>query len=166
MILQTLNRYYDRLVEAGTLERPGWQPVKISFALQIDDDGTLKRVLRLGSEADNGKKKKWTPLADDVPAQEKRTVGIASNFLCDNSSYLLGIDGKGKPERSLKCFQACKALHETLLRGVDSGMDDNARNSDFGFGGRHGRFDNSAPSQPRNQSQAPAAPETQSTDDI
>ena len=50
MILQLLNQYYDRLVEAGKLERSGWQIVKVSYALQIDDEGQLKRVIPLGDE--------------------------------------------------------------------------------------------------------------------
>ena len=120
MILQALNQYFDRLVDAGTLERPGWQPVKVSYALQIDDEGNLKRILPLLHEEERGKKKVLLPQFTNVPAQEKRAVGIVSNFLCDNSTYFLGIDSKGKPERTLKCFQACKALHEKLLGSSDS----------------------------------------------
>ena len=120
MILQALNRYYDRLVEAGTLERPGWQPVKVSYALQIDDEGQLIRVLPLLHEEERGNKKAMVSQVLKVPAQEKRTVGIVSNFLCDNSSYILGIDSKGKPERLAKCFQACKELHERMLKVNDS----------------------------------------------
>ncbi len=120
MILQALNQYFDRLVEAGTLERPGWQPVKVSYALQIDDEGNLKRVLPLLHEEERGKKKMLLPQVMNVPAQEKRTVGIISNFLCDNSTYFFGFDSKGKPERTVKCFQACKKLHEKLLGQIDS----------------------------------------------
>ena len=42
------------------------------------------------------------------------------NFLWDNSSYLLGADEKGKPERSRACFEACALLHHQLLDNVDS----------------------------------------------
>ena len=35
--------------------------------------------------------------------------------LCDNTSYLLGADEKGKPERSRQCFEACAALHHKVL---------------------------------------------------
>ena len=35
-------------------------------------------------------------------------------------SYLLGIDGKGKPERSVNCFEACRELHHRILDGVVS----------------------------------------------
>ena len=60
------------------------------------------------------------PRVISLPAPVKRTVGVAANFLCDNSSYMLGIDDKGKPERTRLCFEACKALHEQALDGVDS----------------------------------------------
>ena len=42
------------------------------------------------------------------------------NFLWDNSSYLLGVDEKGKPERSRACFEASALLHHQLLNNVDS----------------------------------------------
>ena len=45
----------------------------------------------------------------------KHTVNIAPSFLCDNAGYLLGMDGKGKPERTQRCFEASKALHLSLL---------------------------------------------------
>ena len=120
MILQALNNYYDRLVQAGTLERPGWQPVKVSYALQIDEAGQLVRVLPLMTEDERGKKKVLVPRVMNLPAQVKRSMGIASNFLCDNATYILGLDNKGKPERALKCFQACRDLHLALLKQVNS----------------------------------------------
>ncbi len=55
-----------------------------------------------------------------LPAPVKRTVGVVANFLCDNSSYMLGDDDKGRPERARQCFEACKALHEQVLGEVDS----------------------------------------------
>ena len=56
----------------------------------------------------------------NLPAPVTRSSGILPNFLWDNSSYLLGIDGKGKPQRSLSCFQACAQLHHQLLDQVSS----------------------------------------------
>ncbi len=55
-----------------------------------------------------------------VPAPVKRASSIIANFLCDNSGYLLGADNKGNPQRALQCFAACRALHERLLKGVES----------------------------------------------
>ena len=72
------------------------------------------------TEAERGKKKVLVPMVMNLPAQVKRSVGVASNFLCDNATYILGLDSKGKPERSIKCFEACRDLHLELLRAVDS----------------------------------------------
>ncbi len=52
-----------------------------------------------------------------VPEQVKRTVGVAANLLCDNATYLLGIDAKGKPERARRCFEAATGRHLALLAG-------------------------------------------------
>ena len=118
MILQALNGYYDHLVDSGKLDRLGWESAKVSYALQIDDEGKIVRVVPLLVEEERGKKKQLVPRKMNVPAQVKRASGIAANFLCDNSSYLLGIDAKGKPERSIKCFQASRELHIGLLNAA------------------------------------------------
>ena len=120
MILQALTEYYRALERQGKIAAPGWGPVKVSFALCIGDDGTLKQVVSVQTEQMRGKKTVLAPRVVSLPAPVKRTVGVAANFLCDNSSYMLGVDDKGKPERTRLCFEACKALHEQALDGVDS----------------------------------------------
>ena len=55
-----------------------------------------------------------------VPEVFKRSSGVRPNFLYDNSSYFFGVDGKGKPKRSLQCFEASRAFHHQLLDGCDS----------------------------------------------
>lgn len=117
MILQALTRYYESLRKQDKIACPGWSKTKISYALCINERGELEQVIPLLEETGA---KKPQPQQFDLPAPVKRTVGIASNFLWDNSGYLLGVDGKGKPERSAKCFDASKQLHHQLLNGVDS----------------------------------------------
>ena len=120
MILQALTQYYETLVQAGVLAGPGWGPVKASYALSIAADGTLEQVTSIQTEQLRGKKTVLAPQVLTLPAPVKRTVGIAANFLCDNSGYILGADNKGNPQRSLACFAACKALHTSVLGSVDS----------------------------------------------
>lgn len=120
MILQALTDHYQTLVERGEIAKPGWGPAKVSFALSIDEQGTLEQVLFLKSNQERGKKMVLAPQIIELPAPVKRSSGIAPNFLCDNASYFLGADNKGKPERSLACFSACKTFHETVLNGVAS----------------------------------------------
>ena len=105
MILQALTRYYEDLLAQGKIDAPGWVPAKISFALYLDETGELTQVVPTMEDVTKGKKTVRQPQTMALPAAVKRTVGIASNFLWDNSSYLLGIDQKGKPERS--CTTQC-----------------------------------------------------------
>ena len=119
MILQALVSYYETLAARGELPQPGWAPVKVSYVLNLDDQGDITTVVCIKEEVTRGKKKALVPQTIQLPAPVKRTVGVTANFLCDNSSYILGADKKGKPKRSLECFQACKTLHETLLVSVE-----------------------------------------------
>ena len=120
MILQALTEYYRTLENSGQISPLGWGEAKVSYALCIGPEGALEQVVSLQTEQKKGKKTVLRPQIMRLPAPVKRTVGIVPNFLCDNASYLLGVDNKGKPQRTLECFLACKALHEELLDGVDS----------------------------------------------
>lgn len=120
MILQSLTDYYGMLVKADKLPRPGYCRVKVSYALNINETGELIGVIPLKIPAVVGKKTVYMPQSMEVPEQVKKTVGINSNFLCENSGYILGIDNKGKPDRTIKCFKEFCELHRNILHNVDS----------------------------------------------
>ena len=120
MILQALTQYYEDLLARGKIAAPGWTPAKISYALDINENGELTQIVLTMEEGTKGKKTMQPQLIRPLPAAVKRASNIVSNFLWDNSSYLLGIDQKGKPERSRECFAAAAKLHHTVLDGVDS----------------------------------------------
>lgn len=119
MILQALTSYYEDLVRKGKICSPGWGEAKISYALVINDSGDLTDVISTKTEQEWGKKTVLLPQSMRVPAPVKRSVGIVSNFLCDHSGYLLGVDDKGKPERSSDCYEACKKKHREILQQSD-----------------------------------------------
>lgn len=110
MIIQSLVHYYEQLLEDpdSGIARPGWCTQRVKYLLELSPNGVLSAVVPCG-DGKHG-------VAKEVPEQVKRSSGVAPNFLCDTSSYLLGIDGKGKPDRSRKCFEASKALHCGLLK--------------------------------------------------
>ena len=118
MILQALRRYYDALAARGAVRPPGWCDAPVSFALSIDQNGTLQGVIPLMIPSGNGRKE--VPQSLEVPERVKKTSGVCSNFLCDNSAYFLGMDAKGKPERTLQCFVAARTLHEKILSGLNN----------------------------------------------
>ena len=118
MILQALVQYYEALLAKGKIACPGWTSAKISWGLELSPKGQLLAVHSLQTEQSKGKKMVLAPQSMKVPEQVKRSSGVAANFLCDNSSYCLGIDAKGKPARSLQCFAACRELHLKILKDV------------------------------------------------
>ena len=120
MILQALTAYYEQLLRLGKLAAPGWDSnFKVSFALRINDSGQLLDLIDYRQMIPKGKKEVLSPAEIPVPAHVKRSSGVAANFLCDNSTYILGADDKGKPDRAIQCFEACAALHHKILDGVD-----------------------------------------------
>ncbi len=116
MILQALASYYEKLAEAGKAERPGWGKAKVSFGLNLREDGKITSVLPLKQEETRGKKIVWVPQMLKVPEPVTRSSGVSANFLCDNSGYFLGIDRKGRPERAKQCFQAACSRHLDILK--------------------------------------------------
>ncbi len=118
MILQALVDYYEELASQGKIARPGWAKAKVSWALEIDEEGQLLDVLPLRTPSQDGKK--MLPREMELPAPVKRSSGVLPNFLWDNASYILGQDNKGKPKRTAECFDAARKLHIMLLAVADS----------------------------------------------
>ena len=96
MILQALTKLYADLLNRNEISRPGWCVAKVGHALCLDADGNLIRIVPLVTETEKKGKTVLVNQTLSVPAQVKRSSGVAPNFLCDSSSYMLGIDNKGK----------------------------------------------------------------------
>lgn len=120
MILQALTRHYEDLLRRGDIAAPGWASARISFALCLRANGELAQVVPTMQTVETGKKTVLQPQVFPLPAAVKRASNIASNFLWDNSTYLLGVDQKGRPQRSRDCFAAAAAMHHAVLDGIDS----------------------------------------------
>lgn len=118
MILQALVDHYEDLLERGKISKPGWGKVKVSFGLNLDRNGEVAGLLTLKTPQISGKKTVYIPRVIEVPQPVKRSVDVKSNFLCDNATYILGADEKGRQDRTRQCFSACKELHVSLLSGV------------------------------------------------
>lgn len=122
MILQALARYYDDLLQQGKISAPSWTKVKISYALDIGLDGQLKQVIPTRQDETVGKKTVQRPQEMVLPAPVKKASNISSNFLWENSGYLLGVKQKEDSKRSRKCFDNARELHHRLLDSVDSSI--------------------------------------------
>ena len=112
--LSELCRFYERLSEDPQSGMPpeGMSAELIHFELVVSADGNLVAVNDLRDAKGRGERL-------FVPAAVKRAVNVASNFLWDNTGYALGVDGKGKPERTARTSEAFRELHRKLLADCD-----------------------------------------------
>ena len=122
MILQALVNYYEELVQQEKVAKPGWCQAKVSHAIELNEDGTIKTIISLKKEEERGKKKVWIPALLYVPEMITRSSGIASDFLCDNAKYFLGIDEEGTKPRIIDCFHAARERHLTILGDAEGKM--------------------------------------------
>ena len=122
MILQALVKEYGNLAQKGLVSKPGWSQAKVSYAIDLNADGSIKVIYSLQTEDQRGKKIVMVPALLYVPEMVTRSSGVAANFLCDNAKYMLGIDTDGTNDRVKDCFQAAKEKHIALLKDVDNSM--------------------------------------------
>ena len=122
MILQALVKEYENLAQKGLVSKPGWSQAKVSYAIDLKDDGSIKVIYSLKTGEQRGKRTVWMPSLLYVPEMVTRSSGVAANFLCDNAKYFLGIDENGTHDRVLDCFQAAKEKHIALLKDIDDVM--------------------------------------------
>lgn len=113
MILRALVNFYEQLASEhpDKIARVGWCLQRVKFMLDLSSKGDLINIIP------SDEKRGWAMM---VPVQVKRSVNVAANLLCDNATYLLGIDAKGKPERARQCFEAARERHLAFLEEVDS----------------------------------------------
>lgn len=117
MILNALADYYDILAEKDEVPRIGWSKEKVSYGIALDGEGNLTGIISRKHLDEKGKEMTGV---EEVPAHQKRSVGISPFFLCDSAAYLLGVDPKEeKNERALKCFEASRVLHEEFLNDIE-----------------------------------------------
>ena len=116
-MIEALYNCYELLASDPKCDIPsmGHSVAKVYFAFNLSEKGDLMDVIPLGEQ----KGKRMVPMEMQVPEQEKRASGIRPNFLCDGSSYFLGIDKKNNPARARQAFEASMELHLSILGEVD-----------------------------------------------
>ncbi len=116
MILQSLVEYYECLAKQGKVSKQGWCMAKVSHAIDLRPDGSIREIHSLRYEVPMGKKMILQPQIFGVPEMVTRSRGIRANFLCDNVKYFLGFDKNGISKRTKECYEAAKEKHLSLLR--------------------------------------------------
>ena len=121
MILQALARYYDILSDdpKSDIAPPGYSTVEVTFALEISTKGELVNLIPLVDQVPMGKKIVDKPKRMIVPEQGKHSNKVSAFFLCDNSTYVLGISEK-EGDYGIKRFQAFRDFNKDLLSKTNS----------------------------------------------
>ena len=52
MILQALVNYYEELAQQGKAAKLGWCQAKVSHAIELNEDGTIKTIISLKTEVE------------------------------------------------------------------------------------------------------------------
>ena len=129
MILQALTQYYDALNARGEIDAPGWGRPKISYALQLRENGELAQVIPLLHEVDAGKKKVLRPREDiRLPAANETSIVMAVRpelvdfgQVKDDESNLIGIAGRHPVKESSEAFgnELLEYTIKTLAAGIE-----------------------------------------------
>lgn len=118
MILESLAKYNDILISKGEIPPEGWEMVNVSYSINIDNDGNFLGVSCLKESDDKGK---TIPRKLMLPKGVIRSNSIKSNYLYDNSKYILGCYKSN--DILFYCkekLEAFKTLHQELLENVPS----------------------------------------------
>jgi CRISPR-associated protein Csd1 len=119
MILQSLNAYYQRLLDSGEKDLApfGYSPEKISYEIVLRTDGSVAAVNNI---CDTSGKKPQAKILN-VPQPNVRPGAPDPNFLWDKTSYVLGVSLTS--QRSDKEHAAFKNRHlEALAQTQDVGL--------------------------------------------
>ena len=120
MILTALVHLYEELCKQGKIQAEGWGIAKVTHRILLDKEGHLCGIISARKKVQRGKKEIEAPCEMCVPLPVTRSSGVKANFLCDNSSYFLAVDAKGKVQRTIQCFEAAKELHHQVLEHCHS----------------------------------------------
>lgn len=118
MILQALTQYYQAKVSRHEITAMGYANMKVSYALRIGWDGSLLGLLSMSNTEERGKKTVEVPQQMDLPEPVVKTVNVAANYLYGDAVYMLGANLRGNKERAVRCFEASRELHHTILDEV------------------------------------------------
>lgn len=105
MILDALVGLYERLAEREEVAAEGWCKAKVSYAVNLSEEGRITGILPMKTEADRGKKKVWVPVSLMVPEMVTRSSGVQPIFYVTIQSISWGSMRMGQVPGSWSAFR-------------------------------------------------------------
>lgn len=116
-LLQALVQLYESLEKIGKIEKIGWNAVKISYGVVLDENGNISKIVSLKKKIQQKKSEKLIPNVMSLPTPAKKTSNISSNFLYEKATYLFGYnDSLNQLDSAAKAYKACKDIHFKILK--------------------------------------------------
>ena len=112
-VLQSLDRYFDRMAARGDVDAPEYSREKVSLRVVLAVDGTVRQVLDIRQPD-----RRRSPQVLNVPSAVKRTVGVLPNRFWDKTSYALGRTIKAGSRTSSE-HAAFKTANLALVKGAN-----------------------------------------------
>jgi len=122
MILQELNRLYDRLSNEPEIDisEPGFSKENISFKIIITPQGTLQDRQNAITDLRIAEGKNVRPVRITVPKFDgKRTSGVKPYFLWDKTDYIIGLKNISTDSSSV-AEQQTPQHHGEFIRLIDT----------------------------------------------
>ncbi len=122
MIIQAAARYYKILAADPNCDIPrrGYSIVNINFVLVLSRDGEIVNLIPLVEKVMQGKKEVERAIQIVVPEQVQRSGSSPkSNFLWDNSTFVLGITSNEAPGYGKLRFDSFRERNRGALAGID-----------------------------------------------
>jgi len=118
MILQALEKYYERMPTAAT---EGFQKQEIPFIIVLNRRGDFAGLM--DTREGEGKKKRARPFL--VPKAVKKSVNIAANLLWGTPAYVLGRPKPDKKKDAEKLLERAKEQQLSFLDKIKEVFSDN-----------------------------------------
>lgn len=114
MILQELVKCYEGLKKQGLVPEQYFSLVDVTFKMDISLNGKINYIKPFNDY--DQKRKRYIPITIVAPEKVNRSRDIKSNFIYENSSYLLGFDNKNNPKLTEEVFHEAKKFHNEILK--------------------------------------------------
>lgn len=90
MILQSLVDYYETLARQGAIAKPGWGKYKISYAVNLNQQGEVIGILSLEKEVMRGKKEGICAYHPYAAGRREKSIGHPASVLMGECRILPG----------------------------------------------------------------------------
>lgn len=121
MLIKALCDYYDILVKAGNVPRPGYSQQEISYLVALNEDGTLdhivdNRITEMVKQKNGKQKEVIIPKTMMMPLPATNPSKIAANGADCRPNYIFGVINEKDEGKYQKAKEKAQKSHEDFVK--------------------------------------------------